>query len=76
MILQIQKHIRKVTLILIVLMIFLSLGAAGQDNGKCEKAFKKCMFDAARRFPMFSMLYVQSVYCFGGYFFCKKYLDK
>lgn len=76
MIFQIQKHIRKVTLILIVLMIFISIGAAEQDNGKCEEAFIKCMIDAARHLPMFSMLYIQSVYCIGGYLFCKKYLDK
>jgi hypothetical protein len=78
MTLKIQKHIKRISLLLIILIIFLSIGIhaeEGDGGGRCEQAFKNCMKDAMKFFffpPLFSNFVI---YCTTGYIFCKKFLS-
>lgn len=74
MILQIQKHIKKATFILIIFIFFLSFDVYAQEEGKCEGALVRCLIDAVSFLPSFSPFYKHIIYCLGGYIFCIKYL--
>jgi hypothetical protein len=78
MTLKIQKHIKRISLLLIILIIFLSIGIPaeeeGHGGGRCEQAFKNCMKDAMK-FVLITPLFLNFVtYCMTGYVFCKKFL--
>jgi hypothetical protein len=75
MILQIQRHLKKISLILIILAIFLSVNIAPLSAGKCERAFASCVYDALRSIPFFSEVYLQTGFCINGWIFCLKYMQ-
>lgn len=77
--LKIQKHIKRISLILIILTIFLSIGIPAEDEGdgagRCEQAYWNCMMDAVK-FIFIPTLFVNfTIYCTTGYVFCKKFLE-
>ena len=74
MILQIQKHMKKASLILIVFAIFLSVNVSPLEAGSCEKAVSNCLLDAITSIPLFSRVYLDIGYCVNGWIFCRKYL--
>jgi hypothetical protein len=79
MTLKIQKHVKRISLILIILTIFLSIGIPaaeeGNGGGRCEQAYMNCMRDAARFFIVLPLFLNFVVYCTTGYIFCKKFLS-
>jgi len=74
MILQIQKHIKKACLILIIFTIFLSTNVSPMEAGRCERALSNCLLDAISSIPFFSRVYLDIAYCLNGWIFCRKYL--
>ncbi len=76
MILQIQKHMKKASLILIILTIFLSANASSLEAGRCEKALSICLLDSLRFIPFFTRVYLDIAYCLNGWVFCTKYIEK
>ncbi len=76
MISQIQKHMKKASLILIILTIFLSANVSSLEAGKCEKALLNCLFDSLWSIPNFTRVYLNIGYCLNGWVFCGKYLAK
>ena len=76
MILQIRKHMKKASLILIILTIFLSANVSSLEAGRCEKALLRCLFDSLRSIPFFTRVYQHIGYCLNGWVFCGKYLEK
>ncbi len=75
MILQIQKHIKKASLILIILTIFLSASVSSLEAGRCERALSRCLLDSLRSIPFFTRVYLDIAYCLNGWVFCDKYLE-
>ncbi len=76
MILQIQKHMKKASLILIILAIFLSANVSSLEARRCEKAFLNCLLGSLRSLPNFTRVYLNIGYCLNGWVFCGKYLKK
>ncbi len=76
MILQIQKHMKKASLILIILTIFLSANVSSLEAGRCEKALLNCLLDSLRSIPHFTRVYLDIGYCLNGWVFCGKYLKE
>ncbi len=76
MILQIQKHMKKASLILIILTIFLSVNVSSLEAGRCERALSYCLLDSLRSIPFFTRVYLDIGYCLTGWVFCGKYLEK
>ncbi len=76
MISQIQKHMKKASLILIILTIFLSANASSLEAGRCEKALSYCLLDSLLSLPFFTRVYLNIGYCLTGWVFCGKYLEK
>lgn len=74
MILQIQKHMKKTALILIIFTIFLSANVSSLEAGHCEKAVSNCLLDSLSSIPFFSRVYLDIAYCLNGWIFCRKYL--
>jgi len=75
MILQIQKHIKKASLILIIFTIFLSTNVSPMEAGSCEKALANCLLDSLMHIPFFARVYSDMAYCLNGWIFCRKYLE-
>jgi hypothetical protein len=79
MTLKIQEHIKKISLVLIILMIFLSIGIPaeeeGNEGGRCEQAYLNCMNDAVRFIFILPLFFNFVIYCTTGYIFCKKFLE-
>ena len=75
MISQIQKHIKKASLILIIITIFFSVNVSPMEAGKCEKALSNCLLDAILNIPYFARVYTDIAYYFNGWIFCIKYLE-
>ncbi len=75
MISQIQKHMKKGSLILIFFAIFLSLNVIPIEAGRCEKAVANCLLDAMLSIPFFARVYTDIAYCVNGWIFCRKYLE-
>jgi hypothetical protein len=75
MISQIQKHMKKASLILIIFTIFFSVNVSPMDAGRCEKALSNCLFDAILNIPFFARVYTDIAYCVNGWIFCRKYLE-
>ncbi len=76
MILQIQKRMKKASLILIILTIFLSANVSSLEAGRCEKALSNCLLDSLLSIPYFTRVYLDIAYCLNGWVFCSKYLEK
>jgi hypothetical protein len=76
MILQIQKHMRKATLILIILTVLLSTNVSTLEAGRCERALANCLLDAIMNIPYFARVYSDMAYCLNGWVFCQKYLEE
>ncbi len=76
MISQIQKHMRKASLILIILAIFLSANVSSLQAGRCEKALSSCLLDSLSSLPFFTRVYLDIGYCLNGWVFCTKYIEK
>ena len=76
MISQIQKHMKKASLILIILTIFLSVNVSSLEAGRCEKALLNCLLDSLWSIPFFTRVYLDIAYCLNGWIFCGKYLEK
>jgi uncharacterized membrane protein YqaE (UPF0057 family) len=76
MILQIQKHMKKASLILIIFTIFLSVNVSSLEAGACEKALVNCLFDSLGSIPFFTRVYTDIAYCLNGWVFCQKYVEK
>lgn len=76
MISQIQKHMKKASLILIILTIFLSVNVSSLEAGRCEKALLNCLLDSLWSIPHFTRVYRNIAYCLNGWVFCGKYLEK
>jgi hypothetical protein len=76
MILQIQKRMKKASLILIILTIFLSANVSSLEAGRCEKALSNCLLDSLWSIPYFARVYLDIAYCLNGWVFCSKYLEK
>lgn len=74
MILQIQKHMKKASLILVIFAILLSTNVSPLEAGRCEKALSNCLLDAILSIPFFSRVYMDIAYCLNGWIFCRKYL--
>lgn len=74
MISQIQKHMKKASLILIILTLFLSVNVSSLEAGRCEKALLNCVLDSLRSIPHFTRVYLGIGYCLNGWIFCGKYL--
>lgn len=70
-----QGHVKKISLILIFLMVLLSSTATAQEWGRCEEAYKYCLINSLRFFPDIVYLYSHITVCTIGYIFCKRYLD-
>ncbi len=75
MILQIQKHMKKASLILIILTIFLSANVPSLEARRCEKALLNCLLDSLRSIPHFTRVYLHIGFCLNGWVFCDKYLE-
>ncbi len=75
MILQIQKHMKKASLILIFLTIFLSINVSSLEAGGCEKALSRCLLDSIMSIPFFARVYTDIAYCLNGWIFCIKYIE-
>ena len=75
MILQIQKHMKKASLILIIFTIFLSVNVSPMEAGRCEKALSDCLLDSILFIPFFSRVYLDIAFCLNGWIFCRKYLE-
>ncbi|MFW6130989.1 MAG: hypothetical protein ACOC5F_00130 [Candidatus Aminicenantaceae bacterium] len=83
MILNNQKRIKKASVALLVLIVFISLNANPLIGGSCEKAYSKCMDRGTKSADSFwNKVYNFIVYavnfenCTEGYLFCLKYLAK
>ncbi len=76
MILQIKKHMKKTSLILIIFTVFLSANVSQLEAGRCERALANCLLDSLLYFPFFSKVYSDMAYCFNGWIFCQKYLEE
>jgi uncharacterized membrane protein YqaE (UPF0057 family) len=76
MISQIKKHMKKASLILIILTIFLSVNVSSLEAGRCEKALLNCLLDSLWSIPHFTRVYRNIAYCLNGWVFCGKYLEK
>jgi hypothetical protein len=76
MISQIQKHMKKATLILIILTVLLSTNVSTLEAGRCERALANCLLDSLLNIPFFSRVYSDMAYCFNGWVFCQKYLEE
>jgi hypothetical protein len=76
MILQIQKHMKKASLILIILTIFLGANVSSLEAGRCEKALSNCLLDSLWSLPNFTRVYLNIAYCLNGWVFCGKYIEK
>ena len=75
MILQIQKHMKKATLILIIFTVLLSTNVSTLEAGRCERALASCLIDAILNIPFFARVYSDIAYCLNGWVFCGKYLE-
>lgn len=79
MTLKIQEHIKRISLVLIILMIFLSIGIPaeeeGNGGGRCEQAYMNCLKDATRFLIVLPLFLNFFIYCTTGYVFCKKFLS-
>ena len=75
MISQIQKHMKKASLILIIFTIFLSANVSPLEAGRCERALSNCLLDAILSIPFFSRVYLDIAFCLNGWIFCRKYLE-
>jgi hypothetical protein len=75
MILKTRRHLKKISLILIILAFFLSVNTTPLRAGKCERAFASCIYDALKSIPFFSTVYLQTGFCINGWVFCLKYME-
>jgi hypothetical protein len=79
MTLKIQEHVKRISLVLIILMIFLSIGIPaeeeGNGGGRCEQAYMNCMMDAVKFIFILPLFIDFAIYCTTGYIFCKKFLE-
>lgn len=76
MILQIQKHMKKTSLVLIVFTVFLSANVSLLEAGRCERALANCLLDSLMYIPFFARVYSDMAYCLNGWAFCGKYLEE
>ena len=76
MISQIQKHMKKTSLVLIVFTVFLSANVSLLEAGRCERALANCLIDSLMYIPFFSRVYLDMAYCLNGWAFCVKYLGE
>jgi hypothetical protein len=79
MTLKIQNHIKRISLVLIILIIFLSIGIPaeeeGNGGGRCEQAYWNCIKDAVKVIFILPLFFDYVIYCTTGYAFCKKFLE-
>ena len=61
-----KKNVRKITTLLMVLGLLFSFAVIDLRAGRCEDAFKKCMWEVG---------FVTPLYCGAGWVFCKKYIE-
>jgi len=80
MILNIQKHIKKISLILMIILTTLTVivtpVVSAREEGRCEEAYENCVDDAVGFFFLTGLFLNYMIYCTAGYVFCKKYLEK
>jgi hypothetical protein len=76
MISPLQSQVKKVTFLIVFLLIFSVIYVGSQEDIACELALGKCMLDALKQFPNVISFTQYTTYCLTGYLFCKKYLDK
>lgn len=63
------KNMAKMTVAVLLVGLFLCLGATALQAGSCERAFMNCIND-----PYWMGIFAP-VFCVNGYVFCKKYID-
>ncbi len=64
------KKFRKISFLLVGLILFLGMSALYVQAKECENAFLKCARD-----PVVMTSLVGGLYCGIGYIFCKKYIE-
>ena len=77
MISRIQKSLKKSSLILVFFLFLMSAGTvtleAKKETKTCDEAFMACMDDGP---SIWFALLGHATYCFAGWVFCKKYVEK
>jgi hypothetical protein len=76
MISQIQKNMKKASLILIIFIVFLSANVSQVEAGRCERALSSCLLDSILNIPFFARVYSDIAYCLNGWIFCQKYIEE
>lgn len=64
------KCVKGMTIGVVVILLFFSVGVVSLHSGECEKAFLRCSQD-----PYWQAVTFGVVYCVTGYVFCKKYIE-
>lgn len=62
---------KKVTLIVVVFLLFSHFSGLFLELHSCERAFFRCLRD-----PFTKISLTGPIYCGIGYLFCKKYIEK
>ena len=78
MILRTQKQIKKMSFVLIILVVLINMHVIPVMGGECENGFKKCiLIGIAYNFPFHpSGIVSHAVYCSLGYAFCIRYIER
>jgi hypothetical protein len=77
MILKSRKSVRKLALLLAFFLVLVSLQSvilnAKEDERTCDEAFMACLTDGP---SIWFLLVDKASFCFAGWVFCKKYVEK